>query len=223
MKKVFNYSLFFILLSFIFINSVKAECSYQERKKLLEEAKSVEAYFEADVKNKLFNFYLYNLTDDLFVRIENLSSKQSIEVYNYQIVGDYYTFVEDNIDEKVSYRIHIYSNKQECYGNKLTSKTISKGIINKFYSDSVCNGAEEYMYCQPFLKDKINISDEEVINKINEYKKNLEIIEKQQVVESNFFIDFIKKNWKYILIFGIISGLSVGSVLIISRRKGELK
>lgn len=222
MKRLIKY-VFIIFVFSIFILDVNADCSYQERKKLLEEAKNVDAYFEADVDNKLFNFYLYNLTDNLFVQIENLNSKQTTEVYNYQIVGNYYTFVENNIEEKISYRIHIYSNKQECYGSKLTSKTINKGIINKFYSESICKGAEEYKYCQPFFKDKLNISDEEVINKINEYKKNLEINMKQQIEETNFFIDFVKKNWKYILVFFIVSCMVIGGMLIINKRKGELK
>ena len=44
MNKVINYGLFLIFLSFIFVINVNAECSYQERKELLNEAKNVEAY-----------------------------------------------------------------------------------------------------------------------------------------------------------------------------------
>lgn len=223
MKKVFNYGLFVLILSFVFINNVNAECSYQERKSLLNEAKSVEAYFEPDLENNKFNLYIYNLTDNIFAKLENLKTKQSIEIHNYEFEGDHYTYVENNISEMVTYRLSIYSNVTECYSNKLTSKTINKGILNKFYNESVCKGAEEYVYCQPFLDKEITISDSEVIEKIEEYKRGLEVDEKQEVVESNFLFDFIKTYWKYILVFVLVAIVISVSVLTIKKRKGELK
>lgn len=223
MKNIFSYALFVILLSFILVINVNAECSYQERKELLNEAKAVEAYFEPDLENNKFNFYLYNLTDNIYVKLENLKTNQSIEIHNYDLEDNYYIYVEDNISEKVTYRLSIYSNKVECYANKLTSKNIYKGIINKFYSENVCKGAEEYIYCQPFLENEITISDSEVIDKINEYKESLKIVEKQEVVESNFLFDFIKNYWKYILVFVITSIVISVGVLTVKKRKGELK
>ena len=223
MNKVINYGLFLIFLSFIFVINVNAECSYQERKELLNEAKNVEAYFEPDLKNNKFNFYLYNLTDNIFVKLENLATNQSIEIHNYNLEENYYTYVEDNISEKISYRVSIYSNKVECYANKLTSKTINKGILNKFYNESVCVGAEEYIYCQPFLDNEITISDSEVIKKIEDYKRSLEVEEKRDIVENNFLFDFIKTYWKYILVFVIASIIVSFSILTIKKRKGELK
>ena len=71
MKNIFNYALFVILLSFIFVINVNAECSYQERKKLLNEAKAVDISVEPILNENNeydFKFNIVNVTENFFIK-----------------------------------------------------------------------------------------------------------------------------------------------------------
>ena len=224
MKRVCKYLLFSILITFIFINKINAECSFDERKELLEKTKDVVGYFEPDVSNNKFVFYLYNLDNDLFVRLENLNDNQTIEVYRYQFQGDFYSMDVNNTSDVINYKLYIYSNKSECYSHYLTSKNIKKGIINKFYSDDICNGIEDYRYCVPVLNNKFNISDEEVIKRINQYKDSL-LVNEDIDIDEKFGLDdllnIIKVYW-YIpsIIISIVFIIFV--IRFIDKKRGEL-
>ena len=224
MKKITNYILFSYLLTFIFMFNANAECSYEERRELLNQAKNIEAYFEADVEDNKFVFYLFNLNSDLYVSLENLSTLENLNIYKYQYDTEYYTLEEKNTSDIFSYRLNIYSNKSECYGNKITSKMLKKGIINKYYKEDVCNGIEDYKLCVPILNKKITLSDEEVYSQINRYKESLSISEETEV-NKRFGIDdlinFFKTYWYLLLI--IVGGIGVIFIIrYIMKKRSEL-
>ena len=54
MKNNIKYILLFVIFMFGFVNRVNAECTYQDRKELLDKSKDIEVYFEPDLNNKYF-------------------------------------------------------------------------------------------------------------------------------------------------------------------------
>lgn len=223
MGNILKYTLFTVLLTFIYTFNVNADCSYQERKDLLNQVKNVDAYFEPDLENQKFVFKLYNLTPDIFAKLEVVGGGLSREIHSYDMVDGYYSYVENNITDKIVFDLVFYSMKSECYGNELTSKRITKGIMNKFYNDPICKDVEDYNYCKPIINNKFFISDSEVYEKIREYKESIRALESVEEVESNFFIDFIKENWKYILIIILFISVISTCVYFYFKKRGELK
>ena len=67
MKKNIKYILLFAIFMFGFVNRVNAECTYQDRKELLDKSKDIEVYFEPDLNNKYFVFNLYNSSSSFSV------------------------------------------------------------------------------------------------------------------------------------------------------------
>lgn len=222
-KNIINIFLV-VIFSFIFLINVNAECSYQERKELLEKAKKIEAFFEPDVDSSRFIFKLFNLDDDLYVHLENLNTNQSVEIYKYQYDTEFYTKDESNVSNIVTYKLQIYSNKSECYGDQIISKTIKKGIINKFYYEDICKGIDDYVYCSPVLTKKINISDEEVYKRIKAYKDSISYEEKT-IIDDKFSMDDlleIIKNYWYILFIILLIIASIFVKRYINKKRGEL-
>ena len=220
MKHTIKKFLFFIFIMFIFLNKINADCTFEERQELLKEANNIEAYFDADVNHNIFLFNLYNLNENLYVDITNSLNDKTITINYNNLVNDIYTYEEFEINKSAIYTVNIYSNKSECYGKKITSKRVRKGIINKFAKQSVCEGIEEYYYCNSVLDNNITLTDDEVYKKIEDYKLALE--EKNKVEEKNFnLLEFIKKYWFIIpILLGIV--LVVLLILYINKKRGEL-
>ena len=223
MKKNIKYILFVVFM-FVFINNVNAECSYQDRKDLLERAKEVEVFFEPDLNNKYFTFNLYNLDNDLYVDIVNGKTKESKLVYSYDLVDNHYSFIDNNISDIITYRVNIYSSNSECYGNKMTTKTVVKKIINNYYYMDICKGIEDYTYCKPLLNNKFSINDETIRKNISKYRDSLNVKKDDKTVNKfgiKDLINILKKYWYVVLIIVCISiGLIV--VIKINKKRGEL-
>ena len=224
MKKMILFVLCIISSMIFFINNVNAECSYQDRKELLDKAKNLEIFFEPNVNDKYFTFNLYNLDNDLYVIISNDKSDDIKEVYSYDMEDNRYSFIDYNVDDLIVYTVKIYSNKSGCYSNNVTSKRVVKKIINKFYDDDICKGIEDYFYCKPLLNSKFSISDNKVISNINEYREKSSIKETEDVNKKfgmDDLIELIKKYW-YILGGILIIAVIIFIIVKINKKRGEL-
>ena len=224
MKKMILFVLCIISSMIFFINNVNAECSYQERKELLDKAKNLEIFFEPNVNDKYFTFNLYNLDNDLYVIISNDKSDDIKEVYSYDMEDNRYSFIDYNVDDLIVYTVKIYSNKSGCYSNNVTSKRVVKKIINKFYDDDICKGIEDYFYCKPLLNSKFSISDNKFISNINEYREKSSIKETEDVNKKfgmDDLIELIKKYW-YILGGILIIAVIIFIIVKINKKRGEL-
>lgn len=219
-----KFILIFILCTFLFVKKVNAECSYQERKKLLEKSKEVEMYFEPDLNNKYFVFNLYNLDDELYVNIYNSKTEENKEVHSYDMVDNHYSFIDNNIDDIITYRVTIYVSNSSCYGNKLTTKTITKKIINKYYYMDICKGIEDYQYCKPLLNNKFSLNDDKINENINKYKESLNVKEDTKVISKFGMDDLIKLLKRYWYVILIVVCVSIGFVVIIkiNKKRGDL-
>lgn len=224
MKKNIKYILLFVIFMFGFVNRVNAECTYQDRKELLDKSKDIEVYFEPDLNNKYFVFNLYNLDDELYVNIYNSKTEENREVHSYDMVDNHYSFIDNNIDDIIIYRVTIYVSNSSCYGNKLTTKTITKKIINKYYYMDICKGIEDYQYCKPLLNNKFSLNDDKINENINKYKESLNVKEDTKEISKFGMDDLIKLLKKYWYIILIVVCVSIGFVVIIkiNKKRGDL-
>lgn len=221
MKKIFSYYILVFILMFSCIINTSAECSYKERKQLLEEAKNIEAYIEADLVVKKFDFFMYNLTENLYVELIAPNSPMPKVIYSQDIIEDYYTFSIYDTENPMTYKLIIYSNNSMCFGDKLTTKTIKKGIINEYAYSTECKGIEEYKYCKEIIDKKIPLTKNEVYKNILEYKKSLEPKIEPKKEASEILMYYLTKYWYIPVILIVI----VGCVIIMKKvydKKGEL-
>lgn len=224
MKRMILFVFCIIGSMIFFVNNVNAECSYQERKELLDKAKNLEMFFEPNVNDKYFTFNMYNLDNDLYVIIFNDKSDDIKEVHSYDLKDNKYSFVENNVDDIIVYTVKIYASKSGCYSNNVTSKRVVKKIINKFYGDDICKGIEDYFYCKPLLDSKFSISDSKVISNINEYREKSSIKETEDVNKKfgmDDLLEFMKKYW-YVFVSILIIGIVIFIIVKINKKRGEL-
>lgn len=215
-KKI--YFLFaIILILFGFNITVKAECSYEERKELLQEAKNVEANIEYNTLTNSFDFKIYNLTQNLYAEINDSQDTKTIS--GKDLLNGTYNFNTTNTERAVTYSLKIYSGSIGCYGKLLTSKRVKKGVVNKFSFDNSCKGIEEYYYCKTILDTPITISDEMVYKNIENYKKSLE---SNSDNDEEFNIsNFANKYW-YIGLILIIIIVIIVIILLLRKRQSKL-
>ena len=156
MRKIFNYSLFFILLSFLFINSVNAECSYQERKQLLNEAKAVDISVEPilnDNNEYDFKFNVINITEDFFIKYYNTNNGEE-NVINYELSnGGIFSFVDTDTYSVYNYKFEFYSTNNNCYADKISSRSITKPMYNMYSENVNCtyDNNKNFKYCAKFF------------------------------------------------------------------------
>ncbi len=221
MRKIFNYSLFFILLSFIFINSVNAECSYQERKQLLNEAKAVDISVEPilnDNKEYDFKFNVINITENFFIKYYNTNNGEE-NVINYELSnGGIFSFVDTDTYSVYDYKFEFYSTNNNCYADKISSRSITKPMYN-IYSDNVnCTYDENknFKYCSKFLTKDENLSLDEFYEKMLDYSEEKQTYD----VDENDNESFIKSYLIYIIIF-VIFLITIIILLIIRKKRSE--
>lgn len=243
MKKIFNYSLFLILLSFIFINNVDAECSYQERKQLLNEAKAVDISFEVyDKEEKIvginpnteqeeiyttttyfFKMNVSNITSNMFAKITNNYDSSEI-IVNYDDLKDgIYSFDVENKTDIITYYIDFYSTNDNCYADNITTKTVKKPKENPIYYYSVCSNekVENSAYCKHFIDKNFSENEYDIVKELND------IVNKDndsQNNDKNFItetVTFISSYW-YLFLFLVVLILFTIVMVIVRKKRSRL-
>ena len=243
MRKIFNYSLFFILLSFIFINSVNAECSYQERKQLLNEAKAVDINF--DVHNKeekivginpnteleeeyitttyFFKMNILNMTNNMFAKITNNYDSSEIIVNFEDMKNGLYSFDIENKTDIITYYIDFYSTKDNCYADNITTKTVKKPKENPIYYYSVCSNekVENSEYCKHFIDKNFSKNEYDIVKELNDIvNKNNEVQngDKDFMTET---VNLISTYW-YLFLFLIVLILFISIMVVVRKKRSRL-
>ena len=220
MNKIFNYSLFFILLSFIFINSVNAECSYKERKQLLNEANAVDISVEPvlnDNNEYDFKFTFVNLSSNFFVKYYNTNNGVE-NIINYELTDKgTFSFIDDNTYTAYDYKFEFYSTNDNCYADKINSRSITKPKYNLYSENVNCTFDEnkDFKYCAKFLNKNENITLEEFYSKMLDYNN-----EKQTAYVDDTKESFFKKYYIYIIL-PIIVVIAIVILLVIKKQRSE--
>lgn len=243
MKNIFSYALFVILLSFIFVINVNAECSYQERKELLNEAKAVDIGYDIITETKeeigvnpdsgeemvstmeeyTIKFSVANLSDNLYIRYYNLFDNEEHYIIKDDLVNGIYFFEDKDYLNLYTYYFEFRSNNNNCLGDVFSTRKIVKPAYNSFEMFSVCDYEEmkDYKYCQKFITKYFDINENEFITMATEYYESLNKDNDNDNGNDVDIIQVIKNNWYYgVAIIGVIIVIVV--VLLIRKKRSEI-
>jgi len=237
MKKKFKYFYILIIVSFINLLNCNAECSYQERKDLLNDAKNVNIYYEIEETktietgvnsfgeevsipdiNYIFNFSVVGLTDKMFISYKDRESNEKYITYD-MLNNGIYTFKDDNFKDIYSYEFIFHSNNENCIGRKITTRKITKPRYNGYNAFSICHheNMENYKYCQKFITNDFNITEGEFFDKANEYLNTFKVEENNKFNLKEFFYDY------YIyIVCGFIIIIGSVSYIVIRKKRSRL-
>ena len=241
MKKLLLNILFFMCLIFSFSLNAKAECSYQERTELLNEAKNVEIFFEvaerkenttivnpstgeSSVKEKTItylNMTFANISENIYLFVANKSTGEEFVLTSQDLINNKYTYEINDISNIVNYEVIVKSNLDNCYLNQVYTKTYKKPKYNSVSDYSICANEllENNEYCKRFVDTEFGKTDVEIVEYLNSI---LEKKEEENKVLKVTFLELLKIYW-YIptIIVGVIFIVLI-TILIIKKR-GELK
>ena len=242
MKRLINYLFMIFIFIFVFNIYANAECSYQERKDLLDAAKNVDISFdineteekhtginpntgkEETSKSKVYYFKMNIIgnIDNMFLKITNDFDAEEKIVNSIDMNDNAYSFEIKNSTDIINYKIDFYSRNNNCYAENITTKRITKPKENLIYYYSICSNdlVSENKYCKQFIDKDFNMNEFEIMKKLNK------IIEEEtpEEINSNFFnkiLSFIVSYWYvFALVFIIIITFAIS--MIIRKKRSRL-
>jgi len=241
MKKTINFIVVLITFLYIFNLRVDAECSYQERKELLNSAKNVSItvepkieIFETEGTNSFseevvtqkvekysFNFIVSNLSDDLYIRYYNDFNEEEKFISSSDLNDGLYSFNVDDASNLITYYFEIRSNNNNCAGQIFYNKKVIKPIYNYYSEYAICK--EEIFknkdYCKKFVTKKLNLTEEEFFNVVNKVSVG-ESEKSETATETTLTLLDIIKNYWYLGV-GLILIIIIVVVVIAIKKKRE--
>ena len=234
-----------IILSFITvfvsISNVQAlSCSNSEVKDLNSIASYVNVSYEVidrgikkelisgdSVKNYTqvkysFEISIYNITKDIFVRIKDDVSNNTVTV-NYKNTNDgRYIITNDDFGRIYKYTIEVLSTNSKCYGQKIRTITLIKPKYNAYSEYTYCNNSSSF-YCQKFVEKNTNIKDDnDFLNKIkvNNDKNALDNTDSNS--KDNNMLSLFKKNLVlYLSALLIVITITILVIIIVNKRNNK--
>lgn len=191
--KYFKY--LFITICFIFLPSiVKADCSYERLAELSRIAGNVNfSYtYNLDEKNRPdFNVNIVNVTKDIYVY--DSSRNQTITSFETDLT---------NLTSGQTLQFDIYSNDNNCRGEKIMSKFLTIPFYNHYSEISECKENPEFKYCQTWINTE-NLTYDQFLNKLNNYN-NGNNNKNNNINGQKDLLTFISENL-FLIILAIIS------------------
>lgn len=182
MRKIFGY--LFILLCFMALPSVcsakyfeTASCDYVRKAELSRIASNVQLSYNYEIVGSIPRFYvnISNVTSDIYVEDEtygNVIDKDGVVTYDYS---------------GVTIKYNIYSNDDNCKGEKILTKYVTLPGYNAFSKFYKCDKYPEFKYCQVWL-DTRGLTQEDFDSYFNNY-----VNEKENALHSKSFLEIIKE------------------------------
>lgn len=161
-----------LLVSFITINVNAEECTTD----IINGANNINVtydyIYDEETDTNKFYFIFENMTEDYYAEItsEKLIQNLIVELTDnkYEIENYYINSLRGNTAV-----VNIYS---KCQKSPLLSKSISVPILNYYYSTCICEGIEDYNYCNnKYLNEDISATD--LYYNILNYKKSMNLYE----------------------------------------------
>lgn len=238
--------LFLLAIVFLTPNLVNAEsaCTYEQQAELNNIVANVKASYEVvdiyagkimDIDNvtnspdglidyyiKGFNINILNITDDVYVQVSN-NYDGNVQTFREENTNDgIATFQTRNKDRLITYTFSIYSNKYSCVGEKFREFTITTPMYNQHSELQTCVENPDFYYCQQFISSD-NISFDEFISKINDYKKEQEVKKQEEEEKNKSFIEklkeFYQNNKVIVYSIGVIIVAGVATTVILVKKK----
>lgn len=219
MKKITLGLVVFLLL---FPGAVSAaKCTTEQvdwYKKLAGHIQTTYDYVENDDGSASFEIKFHNVHDDLYIS-------------DYKTFDSIYTYKtrENGVVSSVyypaggTYTLSVLNFNNVCNTSIISTIKVSLPYYNKYYKRAECQGIETYSLCQKW-NNTSNITEEEFVKKITEYKKQSENNDISDEIEK---LTFLQKIWnfivKYYLIIVLVICLAVGAVIFIIHKKNKEK
>lgn len=213
MKKI----IFILLLVVIFPLNVKGYCETEDKIRYANLASNITTSYDYKEGNDSvsFNITIHNVHKDLVI-----VDKQTGKSYSNK-KNTLNNFVISDLKDGASYSFDVTTDNSNCSYRTYNTLYVTVPKYNKYYKDSVCNGASEYLYCQKWVEIG-NISYKEFVKLVNDYKtKSDNKVIKEENEEKNFWYiigDFWAKYYLYIA--GSIILICV-PIIIIKNRKNR--
>ncbi len=247
MKRLFTLIKLFIFLMCISYTSIvyaDSTCNYELQVNLAKVAANINADYEVterlyDIRTGEFveetedtkvvaegryiyypevQLYIMNLSKEIYI---NISNKDGFEkTYKYEDSEDGKIMINLGYPEKiVSYDIVVYSNHNDCIGEEITKINVKTPKINDYAYSVACQDVEEY-FCEEYITEEINMSENDLITKAMESKKKQE--EQEDPIRE---INLWEKVKPYLLPVGIgvvvVIGVA-GIVMLIQRHRSRI-
>lgn len=237
MKKCFYLLLTIIFVSFISF-SVKAEetkCTYSNKNKIRKDASNIKATYDIK-KNEngtyYFNFYIYNLTDNIYITVTNNVTDETFDVVYGETDHGTYSFIDNDLVTIKKYTMTVKTVSYGCIG-EFRKINVTKPRYNDISELRICHMEEvdDTLYCEPWVTKYFTNTREEIIEKINRQIEQKRKMATTKCIACNEN-DKVQKDLKiknqirYAIIIGTIIGIIVdlGIIyyLIIRLKRNEI-
>lgn len=213
MKKIFRVTLLFLIVMIPL--KVKGYCSVEDKMRYTNLASNiVTSYDYVESNNSVkFSVTIHNVHPDLIIR----------DVVNDKTYRNNKTTLDNivinNLNDGTNYSFEVTANNRDCSYRVFNTLYVTLPKYNKYYTDSACTGASDYLLCQKWAEIG-NITHEQFVQSINDYKKvdakeEVPVIQKEEDLLSQFG-DFWAKYYLYIL--GGIIVICIPIIIIKSRK-----
>lgn len=201
MRKVIYYLLLLLIVPAFNANALT--CSSTENLNLKKEANNVEfSYDLEDLSEKKilevgnnktsyvipkykFTISVYNIKDDIYIKISNDVNKDIITVYPEILDKGTYSFEHFDYSNIYKYKLSVYSKKSSCKDELIGTKTLTVPKYNPYSQYEYCKTSSED-FCKKFIKEDNGFySDEAFIKHINELNKNEESKSLKEQIKDN--------------------------------------
>ena len=240
MRKKAKYILASLLMFCIITTSVNAEgeCSYDKQVELNNLAATVKAvYEEVEIDSGVtyiaeeegdpdgpimlpgFKIKILNLSENLSVTVSE-SESGLMDSYSYLDSKNGTIEIEEKLADSVyNYTIEIFGSIEGCDSQKLRTINLVVPRYNEFSEYEICKDYPEYEYCQKYTTSMENITMNEFVKRVENYKKNHKS-ETSETKENKKSVTEVLKNKKVVAVIIIVAivGVATTTILIIRRR-----
>lgn len=170
-------------------------------------------YVETD-NSLTFNITLVNLNKELYI-VDTTTNK----VYRYQ--NSELTISGYNPGTTVKYAV--YTTNENCSDTLLYTIRVVLPSYNQYYSDPICIGLSDYIYCQKWYDNKMDYKT--FVDKVTAYKNSLvdDPIVEQPTIDDYDIWDAILDvviEYYYVILIAII--IICGTIIYINEKKSDI-
>lgn len=215
MKK-YVYLLLFMFLFMSFPNMTKANtCMNSEKVKWQEIAKKISYSYDYLEFNEVAVFQIKLINIDPTLIIKDAKSDKTYSAANGELILDGY-------NSGKNYRFNVYANDSNCGGISLYTFYVSLPYYNSYYKSSLCQGIEDFKYCQKWTRQPSSQSEFE--SSIKQYKESLEKEDNpnKEKKTTTIFDGIISFYLKYYYIILPIIIIIVGIIIYRRQKKQDL-
>lgn len=220
-------------------NEVFASCDYKTQNELKTASANVDAKYEIKkiitdyngvehpeiseeiattrdsgyMKTTIVTLNIVNITNDLYFKLENTTDNIQETHYANDLENGVYKITVPDVDKIREYKITIYTSKSDCLNEELRTITIKTPKFNEFSGLGFCENSDKY-YCQEYITEELNITEEEIIN-----KEDITNLHNQTTEEEQKNVSFDKK--KIVLIICCLIVLTGLIIFVYTKNKDK--